>query len=94
MFRGFHEGMGAGGWVLMSLFWVGLLAVIVWAIARIVPARSDHAREPQHAAEVAWRTADEPLGTLDRRLASGEIDIDTYDQLRSKLSSRPASGGG
>jgi putative membrane protein len=94
MFRGFHEGMGAGGWVLMSLFWVGLLAVIVWAIARIVPGRSDHARESQHSAEAPRRTGDEPLEILDRRLASGEIDVETYDQLRANLSSRPAAGMG
>ena len=37
---------------------------------------------------------EEPLEILDRRLASGEIDVETYEQLRSKLSSRPAAGMG
>jgi uncharacterized membrane protein len=35
--------------------------------------------------------ADEPLEILDRRLASGEINVENYDQLRLKLSSRPAA---
>ena len=87
MFGGFGYGMGAGGWILMSLFWVTLLAVGVWAIGRIIPSRSGHPPEPRPSPE-------EPLEILDRRLASGEIDIKTYDQLRSKLTSNPAAGMG
>lgn len=87
MFGGFHEGMGAGGWVLMSLFWIALLAVVVWAIARVVPARGEHPRETPRASE-------EPLAILDRRLARGEIDGETYEQLHEKLTSRPAAGTG
>ncbi len=89
MFDGFHSGMGAGGWILMSLFWVGLLAVIVWAIARIVPSRT-HEPVPQ----TPPAPSEEPLEILDRRLASGEIDVGTYDQLRSKLSTGSAPGTG
>ncbi len=87
MFDGFYGGMGAGWWILMPLLWVALLAVVVWAVARIVPRRSDDAREPRHSRE-------EPLEILDRRLASGEIDMKTYEQLRSRLTSRPAAGTG
>jgi len=87
MFRGMHEGMGAGGWVLMIVFGTALLALIAWAIARIVPSRTDEGREPS-------RSAGEPVEILDRRLAGGEIDVETYEQLRSKLSSRPAAGMG
>jgi putative membrane protein len=87
MFRGIHEGMGAGGWVLMIVFGTALLAMIAWAIARIAPSRSDDVREPRSS-------ADEPVEILDRRLARGEIDVETYEQLRSKLSSRTAAGMG
>jgi putative membrane protein len=83
MFRGFHEGMGSGGWVLMALFWVALLAVV----ARVVPSRKTEDREPQASAE-------EPVAILDRRLAHGEIDVETYDQLHSKLGHRPLAGKG
>jgi putative membrane protein len=88
MFHGFHEGMGAGGWVLMSLFWVAFLAVVVWVVARVVPSRKADDREPRSSA------AEDPFEILDRRLARGEIDVETYDQLRSKLSHRPLAGNG
>ncbi len=94
MFRGFHEGMGAGGWVLMSLFWVSLLAVAAWAIARIVPSRSREAPAPAHSTPLPHQTAEEPVAILDRRLAAGEIDVETYDQLRSKLTTGDAAGKG
>jgi putative membrane protein len=87
MFRGIHEGIGAGGWVLMIVFGTALLALIAWAIARFTPSRNDDVPEP-------LRSTDEPVEILDRRLARGEIDVETYEQLRSKLSSRPAAGMG
>ena len=87
MFRGMQAGLGAGGWVLMIMFGTALLALIAWAIARLSPNRTDDAREPR-------RPADEPVEILDRRLARGEIDVETYEQLRSKVSSRPAAGMG
>jgi putative membrane protein len=79
MFDGMQSGMGAGGWIVMSLLWVAVLAVVVWAIARVVPGRRETAAEPA-------ATQEEPLTILDRRLARGEIDTATYDELRSKLS--------
>jgi putative membrane protein len=84
MFRGMQDGMGAGGWVLMVVFGTALLALIAWGIARIAPNRTDEVREPR-------RPTDEPVEILDRRLARGEIDVETYEQLRSKVSSRPAA---
>lgn len=89
MFDGFHAGMGAGGWIVMSLFWIALLGVVVWAIIRIVPSRSG---EP--TGESRSSVSEEPIEILDRRLANGEIDVGTYDQLRSKLTSHPAAGMG
>ena len=87
MFRGIQDGMGAGGWVLMVVFGTALLALIAWAIARIAPSHTDDVREPR-------RPTDEPVDILDRRLARGEINVETYEQLRSKVSSRPAAGMG
>ncbi len=86
MFGGFHDGMGAGGWILMTVFWIGLLMVIAWAIARVVPSRNDHSHESERAPE-------KPLEVLDGRLARGEIDVETYDQLRAKLTSPPPAAG-
>jgi putative membrane protein len=86
MFGGF--GMGAGGWVLMTVFWIVLVAVVVWAIVRLVPSRSDDGREPRHAAA---EPPEAPREILDRRLAGGEIDVETYEKLRSKLSPPPTT---
>ncbi len=89
MLNGIHTGLGAGGWLLMSLLWIALMATVVWAIARIAPSRGREADDERHTP-----SQEEPLKLLDRRLASGEIDVETYDQLKSKLTSRPAAGMG
>lgn len=83
MMYGWDNGMGAGGWVLMILSWVALIALIVWAIARLFPAISGGARRED--ADTAT-----PQQILDRRLARGEIDTDEYARLRDALG--PAQG--
>lgn len=75
-----YWGMGTLGWILMVLFWVALIVAIVWALRELRP-RSGTGRSPE-APEPA---ADDPFAILDRRLASGEIDPETYDELRDKL---------
>jgi putative membrane protein len=77
MMNGFQDGMGAGGWLLMSVFWVVLIAVVVWAIASLFP-RVGGGRSADSLAE-------RPEEILDRRLARGEIDAATYDTLRTTL---------
>jgi putative membrane protein len=72
---GYGNGMGAGGWVLMGLFWVLLLVLIFWAVVRLLP-RSDGANRP---------TQGTPEEILDRRFASGELDVETYQAQRSAL---------
>jgi putative membrane protein len=67
--------MGAGGWLLMSVLWVALVALVVWAVTSLFP------RNGRNASDLAER----PEEILDRRLASGEIDAGTYDSLRGKL---------
>jgi putative membrane protein len=74
MMDGWYGGMGAGGWILMILLWVLLVAVIVWAGAQLFGTRT--LREDER---------ERPEDILDRRLARGEIDVDTYDALREKL---------
>lgn len=69
------------------MFWVALLALVVWVVARVVPSRKVEDREPGVLAE-------DPLEILDRRVASGEIDVDTYEQLRSRLGHRSLAGRG
>lgn len=71
---GWCTGMGAGGWLLMALLWGGFLAVVVWAITRLFP---------RNRAGGGGR--DDAASVLDRRLAAGEIDEDTYRRLHGDL---------
>jgi putative membrane protein len=77
-----NNGMDAGWWVLMSVAWIALIVLIVWAVVRLFPGRESSA-----GGEIDAKSL------LDRRLASGEIDAGTYDQLRARLD-RGALGGG
>lgn len=74
MMNGWY-GMGGAGWLLMTVFWVVLLGVIVWAVASLFPTRGAREDGP----------AERPEEILDRRLVRGEIDSATYDELRTKL---------
>jgi len=81
MMDGWYDGMGGGGWVLMSLLWIVLVAAMVWAVTRLFP-RRDRDDAPT-----------DPKAILDRRLAGGEIDPETYETLRAKLrETRPVGG--
>jgi hypothetical protein len=57
MFPTFCGVAGPAGWALMLLVWLGLVALTVWAIARLFPDRSARAepavREPQQPAAAA-----------------------------------------
>ncbi len=70
-------GMSATGWVLMSVLWVVLIVVIVWALAALL------GRNGRIGGEAS--ISERPDEILDRRFASGEIDAQTYDALRTKL---------
>jgi putative membrane protein len=75
MMNGYNN-MDGSGWIVMVAIWATLLGVIVWAVLRIVPALGGGTRHD---------TGERPAEILDRRLARGEIDTDTYDRLRAKL---------
>jgi putative membrane protein len=77
MFTGFHT-MGAAGWVVMSLFWVALLALVAFAVVRLFPTQA-----PVRGS--AGGLAEDPRRILDRRLASGEIDVEAYERLKAQL---------
>lgn len=71
-------GMGWAGWVFMGLFWIALLALIIWLVIKLLPgtSRSAPPGPPQ---------AESPLDILDRRFARGEIDLETYQAQRAAL---------
>ena len=71
------------GWawmMLMPLLWLVLIAVIVWAVIRLVRPPGDGERGRQHR--------ETPQEILDRRFASGEIDAEAYRQARAHLAGR------
>jgi len=69
-------GMGWGAWLAMGLFWLVLLGLIVWLVARLLP--GSDGGTTRNAGESA-------LEVLDRRLASGEIDLEAWQAARAAL---------
>jgi putative membrane protein len=90
MFTGdYCGGMGPAGWLLMIGFWAAIIAVIVWAVTRLFPKASTGRRSP--AAPQRRRDPQELL--LDQRLASDEIDPQTYIAARRELTGTGQGGG-
>lgn len=61
--------MGVGGWVGMGVFWVVVLALVLWGVSRLFPTGQGPS----------------PREVLDARLASGDVDPATYRALREEL---------
>ena len=85
-------GMGGGLWILMVLFWVALIAAIVWLVIRLVPSNGAAsgpaaAQQPTSALPLApgQGALESPVEILDRRFAQGEIDLETYQAHRAAL---------
>lgn len=75
----YGAGMGNGAWVFMGLFWIALIAVIIWLVVRLLPERAGTTPPPQLPAP------ESALEILDKRLARGEIDLDAYRAQRAAL---------
>jgi putative membrane protein len=68
--------MGPLGWLAMSVFWLVVLALILWLVVRLLPGSSGG----------TTRAADgSALEILDRRLAVGEMDQETWQAQRAAL---------
>ena len=82
----YGNGMSGGGWVLVGLFWIGLIAVIVWLVLRLLPSKSTTGSTQANSRQspAAPGTAS-PFEILDGRLARGDIDEQTYQTHRSAL---------
>jgi len=71
---------GNYGWSWMALtplLWVALIGVVAWAIIRLT--------QPDRSAGAVTRPGESAREVLDRRFASGDIDGETYDRMRRKL---------
>lgn len=75
-------GMGPGMWVFMGLFWIALIALIIWLVVKLLPSKAQSAAPPVSA---LGGVPESPLEILDRRFARGEVDLETYKAQRAAL---------
>lgn len=67
------NGMGVWGWMMMIVFWLIVIALVVWTVRSTTGAAS--------------RGENRALHVLDERYARGEIDHDEYEERRRTLES-------
>lgn len=80
-------GGGGGFWafpLLMGAFWLGLIALIVWLVVKLLPSSNKPAAQAPPALPGAPQETPEAI--LDRMFAVGEIDEQTYRARRTALS--------
>jgi len=77
MMGGFGNGMGSLGWLGMGVFWLVLLGLIVWLVMRLLP--------DNRGGGSTRDAAESTLEILDRRMAKGEIDTQTWQAQRDAL---------
>lgn len=73
-------GMGFGifGFILMLLFWAGLIALAVWLVSLVF--RSGGQTSPP-----VRRQSDSPQAILDQRYARGELSREQYELMKQDL---------
>jgi putative membrane protein len=81
---GYGYGMGAVGWIAMTVFWVGLITLVIWVIARVLPAGGAWGDATPRRGGAPAESAED---ILDRRFAAGELDEETYRSMRATLRS-------
>jgi len=72
---GYDWGMWAFGWLFMALFWIFVIAGVVWLVLTVSGQRDRAARGPD-------RTA---LQILEERLARGAIDVEEFQARKAAL---------
>jgi putative membrane protein len=67
------NGMGAWGWIMMMIFWIVVVALILWTV--------------RSAGGWGRPDPDQAMRVLDERFARGEIDQEEYEERRRVLKS-------
>jgi len=75
MMGSYGSGMGSLGWLGMGVFWLLLLGLIVWLVMRLLPSSGRTSRP----------VGDSAAEILDRRMASGEIDVPAWQAQKAAL---------
>ncbi len=68
--------IGAAGWLGMGVFWLVLLGLIVWLVVWLLPGSNRGITRP---------SGESPVEILDRRLASGQMDLEAWQVQRAAL---------
>jgi putative membrane protein len=71
------NGMAAGGWIIMTVVWVAVIGLVVWAVTALFPRGRGHDQVPRET----------PKDILDRRFARGELGAEEYREMRDELRS-------
>ncbi len=85
MMNGFGGMMGGFG-IFTVLFWIALLTIVVWAVARIFPSCTD-TKPP------SVEGPDPAVEALRVRFARGEIDAEEYRRALEVLDVSPSRPG-
>src|ERR1035438_2804646 len=72
----YGRGMGPFVWLAMGVFWLIVLGLIAWLVVRLLSGSSTGTTRPM---------GESPLEILDRRLASGEVDLPTWQAQRAAI---------
>ena len=75
----YHDHMNAGGWIFMAVFSVLLIGLLVALVVWLVQDQRHRLHRYHH---LAGASAAE---ILDRRLATGEINVQEYERLKASL---------
>ncbi len=83
----YGSGTSGAPWIFMGLFWIVLIAAIIWLVVRLLPsnARSGVTSAATAGSGNSSSPLPSPLEILDGRLAHGEIDLETYQGDRAAL---------
>ena len=84
---GYGYGMGAVGWIVMTIFWVGLITLVIWIISRALSTGGSWGDSTARRGGSRDSVTESAEDILDRRFASGELDEETYRSMRATLRS-------
>ena len=73
---GYGNGIGSLGWLGMGVLGLLLLGLILWLVMQLLPGSSSRTSHP---------VGDSATEILDRRMASGEIDVTAWQAQRTAL---------
>jgi len=89
MMNWYGGGMGGGGasflWPLMIVFWVALIALVVYLVVKLLPGSTKSSVRGPALPPSTGMPVESPEQALDRMFALGEIDEATYRTRRTAL---------